>query len=500
MDDYQKIVNSLKRRFKKGATAADVCADTALPLAKTCELLPKAADEYSGHLRVTSSGEILYYFPNGFASRYHGLRVRVSEAFRVFKKALGTFLAFAFKAWIMFTLIGYFTLFLALALAAVVFSVVVQSKSSGRSGRRVFFGPNLFSLIWRIWFVQEINRPRYGNYRGGSVKIKKPPLYKAIFSFVFGGEDPNKNWDEKESKAVLDYLLANSGVISLAEFMVLSGKNSALAQEDILSFCLRYEGSPEVTDEGTIVYRFDGLTRRLNAKNQAELSFPVKRLKKFSDNEKKTNVLFVMINAVNFLFGSYFLFNSLKTGLLVSEIQYKSASYLYGFTHSILEYLTLNPPLVMSVALGVTPLVFSLFFWIIPAARRFFLKKENAAIKLINFKKSIFGKIWSNPENICFKNILPQDKESYPENIALAEDRVIKEFGAVSKVEIEQNAAGEMIYSFIELEKEKLALEKYRKSVDPALSKLGDIVFDTMTDAGCMTDAGLEPTAFSSGG
>jgi len=481
MDDYQKIVNSLKRR-KKGATAADVCAATALPLTTVRDLLPKAADEYSGHLQVTESGEILYDFPDGFSSRYRGAGARLKKFFNFCETAVKAALVFLFKVWIMLMLIGYFALFIALALASVVLSIAAQSRSSNNSRRGTFFGPNLFGLIWRIWFIQEITQPRYGRYYQANKPKNNRPMHKSVFSFVFGEPDPNKGWEEIEDKAVISYVQANRGVISLAEYMAFTGKNSMEAEKGILSFCSRFGGSPEVTDDGTIVYRFDDLLLRADSKNYAELSPPVKRLKIFSFNTKKMNTWFIVINAVNLIFGSYFLYNSLNTGLLVTEIQYQGASYLYAFTHILVNTFTETPPFFIGTVLGVVPLVFSLLFWIIPAIRKLTEKRENEDIKLINFKKLGFGKIWTSPDNFQLKNIVPSSEEFRPKNIADAGDRVIKELGAVSPVEVEQSENGEMVYSFKELEREKLAIEKYRKNIDPAQSKLGNAVFDTLTD------------------
>jgi hypothetical protein len=304
-------------------------------------------------------------------------------------------------------------------------------------------------------------------------------MHKAIFSFVFGDGDPNKDWEERESKAVIAYIQSNRGVISLAEYMAFSGKNSAEAEEAILAFCSRYGGSPEVTEEGTIVYRFDDLLLRADSKKFSELSPPIKRLKTFSVNPKKLNGWFIAINAVNLLFGSYFLYNSFASGPLVTEMQYQSASYLYAFTHYLLSTISADPLGIIRGALGFVPLVFSLFFWIIPAVRRFLEAKENENIKLVNFKRLGFSKIWANPVNVELNSLAQSAAECSPKNIAAAADRVIKDLGAVSSPEIENGEGGKTFYSFNELVNEKQALQKYRAGIDPARAQLGETVFDS---------------------
>jgi hypothetical protein len=476
---YKKILLSLKKR-RKGATVADISASTALPLSSVRELLPKAADEYRGRLEVTDSGEILYSFPHGFSSRYRGFAAglrRFANKFAEFAGIAGTFL---FKIWIMVMLIGYFVLFMAIALAGVLLTVVAQSRNSG-SGRRssVHFGLSPFSLIWRLWFYSELTRP-YNSYRGAAIPAKtKRPMHKAIFSFVFGESDPNRGWAEQEHKAVIAYIQANRGVISLPEYMAFCGKNSMEAEESLLAFCAHFGGSPEATEDGTIVYRFDELMMRSDKQSFAELSPPIQRLKQFSGNSKSMNTWFIIINAVNLVFGSYFLYNSLTTGLLVSDAQYQAASYIYALTQILAYHITANPMFILTVVLGIIPLVFSVLFWLIPALRRFSETRENENIKLGNFKRLGFNKIWSGPLNVEAGGINVNTAECRPKNIAGAWDRVIKEMGVISNPGVEITSDGKTYYSFKELEREKKALDQYRTGIDPERNRLGNTVFDS---------------------
>jgi len=481
---YKNIFNALKRK-KNGVTPADVCAATALPLRTVRVLLPKAADEYNGNLQVTQSGEILYSFPNGFTSRYRGFNAVAGKVARFFSGAVKAALVFLFKVWIMLMLIGYFVFFLALAAAGVVLSVVVQSKSSERGRGNVRVTSGLFQILWRIWFIQEITRPRYGypNTPVTQNKEKSRSMHKAVYSFVFGEGDPNKDFEAQENKAVISYIQANRGVISLVEYMALTGKDSIEANEAVLAFCSKYEGSPEVTEEGTLVFRFDDLLLRANSgglsEAAAELSPPVKRPKTFSFNKKSTNGWFIAVNAANLIFGSYFLYNAVNSGLLAADTQFQSASYLYAFTHMIIGFFTQNPHIVISTALGIVPVVFSVLFWVIPAVRKFMENKENESIKLSNFKKLSFSKIWANPNNVEISGLVPQAEECRPQNFDLAADRVIKDLGAVSVPKVETGEDGKIYYSFQELEREKTALSAYRNSLDPRRTQIGDTVFDS---------------------
>jgi len=472
---YQKILTSLKRR-KNGATAADICASTALPLSVIEELLPKAADEYSGHLRVTESGEILYHFPNGFKNRYKGFAAAARRFFGKASIIIKNIFTFLFKVWIMVMLIGYFVLFIALTLAVIFLQIA--SKSNEKKG-----GFGLIGALWRIWFYSAITNthPRYyGDYEYKKVnKEPKRPMHTAIFSFVFGEKDPNKNWDEEVNRAVISYLQANKGVITLVEYMAFSGESCIEAEQSILAFCSRYEGSPEVTEDGTIIYRFDKLLMKSEKDKFSELIPPVKKLKIFSANKKSMNAAFGIINTVNLLFGSYFLYQSITVGQIISAEQFQTVSTLYGSVNFLLGYLINQPHTIILPVLGIIPAAFSLIFWLIPALRYINLKKENEEIKTINFNRFSYNKIWSSPENIE-ENTLRQKIEEYkPKNFKTAFDKVIKNISAVFSPDIKITDDGKTIYSFNELKREKQALEKYRNSLDTANLQIGKKVFDS---------------------
>ena len=476
---YKKILSSLKQR-KSGATTADICAATALPLVTVNELLPKAADEFSGHLKVTASGEILYHFPNGFINRYKNFKAvfkRTAEKIAgVVKKAL----ALLFKIWIMVMLVGYFILFLAIALASVLIQVAAKSNDKGGSGGSLNFG--LFDILIRFWFYSEITNSnrRYGNsiLRKKPLKIKRP-MHKAIFSFIFGEEDPNKDWIDVKKKAVIEFIQSNNGIISLAEYMALTGESSPEAEKSILSFCSGFEGSPEVTEDGVIYYHFEKILMRSSYYKNDRLNPPVKLLKTFSVNKKSQNGWFIAINAFNLLFGSYFLYNSSVFGHLINEVQYHAAPVIYAYTHYFLNFIMEEPQNLIRVILGIVPVVFSVFFWLIPAIRCLIMKKENKEIKLSNFKRFSFSKIWKSPEKIEKDDFLTQAEDFKPDDHGKAFEKVINDLSLVSVPEIEIADNGKEIYSFKELEKEKKAIEKQRENINRQKYQLGQTIFDS---------------------
>ena len=464
-------------------------AATALPLNSVRELVPLAADEYSARLEVTESGEIRYSFPRGFVSRYRGFRAGFKRFGEKFGRGIKTFSAGLFKVWIMVMLVGYFALFMLIALASLFISAAARSSSSnnrrGSSGGGLYLSSSLFNLIIRLWFYSELTKSadsRY--YRRGGRNAETPgsrPLHRAIFSFVFGDGDPNKDWDIREKKAFIAFVQANRGVIALPEFMALTGLNTEESEEALMARCSEFGGSPEVSEEGVILYRFDELLLRSDqeARSFPEASSPIRRLKTFSSNKKTMNFWFGLINTVNLIFGGYFLFNALHTGAILTAAQAQAGASLYAQTYVFFSQAVHNPLPLIGIGLGLVPLVFSLLFWLIPGLRHLFEQKENEHIKLNNLKKTGFARIWSNPLGIREKDIDSPAAECRPRNMAAARDRIIKDMGAYAVPGVELDGQGNPVYFFRELQREKEALEKYRAAIRPEASALGKTVFDS---------------------
>jgi hypothetical protein len=384
-------------------------------------------------------------------------------------------------------LVGYFVLFMLIALASLFITVAARSSSSDNrrgGGGGFFISAHIFDLIIRLWFYSELTKSmdrRYGLRGNRDAEAPKGrPLHRAIFSFVFGDGDPNKDWEVREKKAFIAYVQANRGVISLPEFMALTGLGPQKAEEDILARCSEFGGSPEATEEGTLVYRFDELLLRSDREDRSFSGAAlIKRLKEFSSNKKNMNIGFGLINTVNLIFGGYFFFNALTTGAILTEAQLHSSSYLYAITYVLSGQFIANPLPLIGIGLGLVPLVFSVLFWLVPGLRCFLEKKENERIKLDNLKKLGFSRIWAKPLAVQEKEIDSPARECRPRNMAAAQDRIIKDMGAYSIPDVELDEAGKSVYAFKELQREKEALAQYRASINPEASSLGKIVFDS---------------------
>lgn len=481
---YGAVVEAFRRQ-PRGMTVADLVAKTALPVETVRSLVNDAADEYSARLSVTESGEILYSFPHGFTSRYRGWRAVLRRTGGKLARALKAVAAGLFKGWIMVMLVGYFALFMLIALAALALSMAGSSSSSSNrrsnSGGGLYLGSSIFNFVIRIWFYSELTRSLGGGYGYGSGRAapqrpKGKPLYRAIFGFVFGDGDPNADLATREKRAVIAYIQANSGVISVPELSALTGRTGAEADSLISAYCSEFAGMPEATEDGTVVYRFDALLRQAEAPPRASLEAPPRLLSRFSSNPARANVWFCVINAANLLFGGYFLANALSTGAIPLPLHPAAPFDLYRLTYALLDSLGANPLPALAIGLGIVPAAFSVLFWLVPGVRCLLLRRDNERAKLENLRKAAFRHIWERPEGVRPADI-EASADARPRNLAAARERVIRDAGVYSTPEIAVDASGEAVYTFPELARERAALARYRASIRPEASGLGKVVF-----------------------
>lgn len=473
------------------STVADLAGLTGLPLSQIEAELPALSDEFGARLRVTEKGELLYSFPRGMKSRYRGFGPALKKFLRAAKKGAIEVAKTVFKAWIVVMLVGYFVLFIALALFAMVASVAVQQGGGGRDSRGssrkggglggLWLTTNLFDTLIRIWFYSELFKSPETRYRQAEARRSRRPLHRAVFSHVFGDGDPNLGWAEVEKKAVVAFLQTHNGIITLAEFMAITGQDPAEAELAINRYLLEFEGSPEVSEEGSIYFSFPKLLSRLGTTPDIMASsVPLKRLNKFSSNAPKADRAFRLINIFNLAFGGYFLYNALTIGSAIYVRTPKGLALRGGFpiVYSAANYLfqtlgSSNPIPGIFWGLGVVPLVFSALFFVIPVLRKMRQKSEDEAIKFENLRRIVYRNVLSSRGAFKAEEFSAPVDEARPADSGAAE-KVARRLAAWSGAE---PAAGG--YEYREILKTQDEAEKQRAKIAGSDFGPGRAVFDT---------------------
>ncbi len=477
-----RLLDALRRK-REGATVADLVAATGLPAVQVQQGIREVADEYDGSLKVTESGEILYHFPGGMRSRKRGTAAAVRRALAAAGKVTGRVLTWVFKAWITVMLVGYFTLFVAIVVFAALASMAMSAAGRnddrrGGGGMSFYLAVRMFELFMWLWFARG---PRAQRSPGR-------PMRQSVFAYVFGEPDPNAGWDETERRTVVRFLRSQKGLMTAEELMALTGASPREAQQKINRLLLELEGEPEVTDEGTIVYRFENLlrSRAEELRHDAAATRTRKRLVPFNRNEPKRNTWITVFNLVNAAFGTYFATQAIAR----PELAYVTingvrravvdGSYLYHFVAAGAAALgSPSPETTILIGLGAVPLAFSAVFFAVPLARRLRERAANEAARRENLRRLVYSRVLADPTLVDPRDIRPTAPEETPRNPEAAVERILKELAAEHGGEPVQGPDGSWMWRFPELERERKDVERERLATDTSRYEVGDTVFDS---------------------
>jgi hypothetical protein len=88
------------------------------------------------------------------------------------------------------------------------------------------------------------------------------------FSFLFGDGNPNLNLEERKWSMIAEVIRRNGGVVTADQLAPYTGADPG-NDDGVLAVLVRFDGKPEVTEEGQIIYSFPSL--QVTA---SELSYP----------------------------------------------------------------------------------------------------------------------------------------------------------------------------------------------------------------------------------
>ena len=361
-------------QFGYRVTVGDVAANAGLELNETQQGLLTLASDAGGHLQVAESGDIAYEFPKNFRSilsnKYWQLRWQ--QWWQKVSKTLFYLLRISFGIVLILSII-----LMVIAIAAIV--IYMNSSRDGDDGDNRSGGGFNFAYMPRFWFGPDIFwwfDPGYNSYyqrqhhRKGSSEKAKMSFLEAIFSFLFGDGDPNWNLDERRWNNIGTTIRNNSGAViaeQIAPYMDNLESNSSTYEyeEYMLPVLARFNGYPEVSPQGDIIYHFPEL--QVSATKQKKQSVPayLKELpRRFSEATSGQKMGAITLGAANLIL-------ALVLGSMLRGSVELQAIGLIAFVNSIYWFL----------------LGYAIAFLSIPVIRYFLLQRKNQKIEKRSLKR-----------------------------------------------------------------------------------------------------------------
>ncbi len=312
--DVMKAVESLSYRV----TVGDVAARAGLNVEIAQQGLLALASETQAHLQVSEAGEIAYEFPKNFRgvlrNKYWQLRFQEIVA----------------KVWqVVFYLIRVsFGIVLMLSIAVIfiaifILTIVASSQGGGNDDDRDGgFGGGFmispFNFFYLFDFDYGRGRRRYPNRSSsGRGQGDRLNFLEAIFSFLFGDGDPNADLEERRWQTIGAVINNNGGAIAAEQvipYLDNLGEDKD-AEDYMIPVLSRFNGRPEVSPQGDLVYYFPELQVSAMQRGQAAVSAYLKEAKrKFTAATSDQVMIAIGLGGANIV-GALVLQNMLQTAL-----------------------------------------------------------------------------------------------------------------------------------------------------------------------------------------
>jgi len=390
-------------------TVGDIAAQAGLNINLAQRGLLALASEAGGHLQVAESGEIAYLFPKNFRSilRNKYLRLQLQEWWEKVWRVLFYLIRISFGIVLLLSIV-----LIMVAIAVIMISISASSDNDNSGGGNSHSSGGGFSMpfFWFgdiFWFFDPGYDQRYQRQRA-SARSQKSELnfLEAIFSFLFGDGNPNLELEERRWQEIGTVIRNSRGAVAaeqIAPYLDDIGEGHKRDLEDyMLPVLTRFNGIPEVSPDGEIVYHFPEL--QTTAIAQQSLSVPAylrERLWRFSQANSGQIMLSIGLGAVN-LVGALVLGSLLRGGVVAAQL-----GGLVAFVQSIYWIL----------------LGYGIGFLVIPLIRYFWIQQKNRKIEARNQKRQEQA-ILLNQADVTLQKKIAYAEKFAAQNVINQEDLV----------------------------------------------------------------------------
>jgi hypothetical protein len=255
----QRIISAIPALGSR-VTASDLATATGFPVAAVNLELNQIASDTDAVLEVSNQGTLVYVFSKNVEAAYaaRGLRLALEKVCEVG----GTVTQFIIRSSFGVLLIYSVLTLLAIFAVAMIIILFAADASDGQVGDLIGEGEgdldfDFFDIAnlacFFTWWRFSIE-PQFVNYYGRQIDLREKGFISNCYSFLFGDGNPNRHFEDEMWKQIAELIRRNNGVITkeqIAPYMLKCRKDN-----DMFPVLVRFNGTPEVTDTGNIVYLF----------------------------------------------------------------------------------------------------------------------------------------------------------------------------------------------------------------------------------------------------
>jgi len=380
MNPQESLLQSIEKLGYR-VTVGDVAAKSGLEINAAQQGLLALAAEAGGHLQVADTGEIIYLFPENFRSillnKYWQLKLKAfgskiwQVVFYVIRISFGIVLIISI-------------LILLLAILAILIGLMFKDSDSDNNSGDSKININFFPTDF-FWIFYPDFGNNYYERRDREVKAEKPAskmnFLESVFSFLFGDGDPNFNLEERRWQTIGQVIQSNRGSIiapQIAPYLDSITASHEETEDYVLPVLTRFNGLPQVSDRGDIIYYFPDLqVTTKERKVQAVSPYLREKRWKFSEADSGQIILALGLGGVNFIL-------ALVLGFLLNSDSVDLSGSLGSIVTGIYGFL----------------LSYAAAFLVIPLGRYFFLQWRNERVNQRNQQREKRADLLaqSNPE------------------------------------------------------------------------------------------------------
>lgn len=353
-------------------TIGDVASRAGLKLNEAQRALQALAADTNGFLEVSDEGDVLYVFPKDYRAKLatKSLRIKLEPFFEKAKAASEYLIRVSFGTALIASIVLVYTTIIA------IISSRSEEDNRGRRGRSFDTGFTFYLSPTDLFWYWD---PYYYRRRRIQTDDDKMNFIESTFSFVFGDGDPNLGIEEERWKLIGQYISSNGGVVAAEELApYLDVETSGASTDDesyILPVLLRFDGQPEIDEEGNILYRFPSLQRTASSQRSGRKEYVGRRWsdwvggveKFFKEKTLQFSKTSTSERAMVIGLGGLNLFGVIILGTMLKEMAIPPSGFI-KFVSDIFPLLQ----------------IYAGSFFAIPLFRWFFLRNRNAAIEKRN--------------------------------------------------------------------------------------------------------------------